>query len=66
MAAELSTLEKLRRVADGAKRIRRLASTGDGSLGIELTRIASDIEYNVLELERDFAKISSPDPSPDK
>lgn len=44
MVADLSARERLRHVAESAKRIRKLASSGDESSAIELSRIASEIE----------------------
>jgi len=53
-------------VAESATRIRKLVSSGDESLAIELTRIASEIEYNAVELEREFDSLGPANPVPDK
>lgn len=66
MVAELSARERLRLVAESAKRIRKLVSLGDESAAIELTHIASEIEYNAMELEREFDRLGLPDPSSNK
>lgn len=66
MVADLSARERLRLVAESAKRIRKLVSQGEASSAIELTRIASEIEYNAMELEREFDRLGLPTPSPDK
>lgn len=66
MVADLSARERLRLVAESAKRIRKLVSQGEESSAIELTRIASEIEYNAMELEREFDRLGLPTPSPDK
>lgn len=66
MVADLSARERLLLVAESAKRIRKLVSTGDESPAIELTHIASEIEYNARELEREFGKLGRPDPPPEK
>ena len=60
MVADLSARERLRLVAESAKRIRTLVSVGDESFAIELTRIASEIEYNAMELEREFERFGLP------
>ena len=66
MVADLSARERLRLVAESATRIRKLVSSGDESLAIELTRIASEIEYNAVELEREFDSLGPANPFPDK
>ena len=66
MAAHLRAREWLRLLAESAKRIRKLASLGDKSSAIELTRIASKVEYNAMELEREFERLGLPNPSPAK
>lgn len=66
MTAELSARERVRLVAESAKRIRKWVSSGDESFAIELTRIASEIEYNALEPEREFDGPGLANLSPDK
>ena len=66
MVADLGARERLRLVAEGAKRIRELLSSDDESSTIELTRIASDIEHNAMELEREFEGVALPNLSPGK
>jgi hypothetical protein len=66
MTAELSARERVRLVAESAKRIRKWVSSGDESFAIELTRIASEIEYNALELEREFDGLGLANLSPGK
>jgi len=51
-------------VAESAKRIRELLSSGDQSFMIELIRIASDIELGATELEREFEAFGLPNLSP--
>jgi hypothetical protein len=64
MVADLSARERLRLVAESAKRIRELLSSGDQSFMIELIRIASDIELGATELEREFEAFGLPNLSP--
>jgi hypothetical protein len=64
MVADVSARERLRLVTESAKRIRNLVSSDNEALAIELTRIASDIEYNATELEREFGTVGLPEPSP--
>jgi len=65
MVADLSARERLRLVAESATRIRKLVSSGE-SRAIELTRIASEIESNAVELEREFDSLGPANPFPDK
>lgn len=64
MIADRSARERLRLVAESARRIRKLVSSDDEASANDLTRIASEIEYNATELEREIAGLDSPDPSP--
>ena len=64
MVADLSARERLRLVAESAKRIRKLVASADESSAIELSRIASEIEYNAMELEREFATLGPVSPPP--
>jgi hypothetical protein len=66
MVADLSARGRLRLVAESARRIRKFVSLGDESSAIELTRIASEIEHNARELEREFERLGLPNPSPAK
>ena len=66
MVADQSAGERLRLVAESAKRIRELVSSDEEFSAIELSRIASDIEFNAMELEREFAALALPNLSPRK
>jgi len=60
MVADPNARERLRLVSESAKRIRKLISSGDELR--ELTQIASEIEDDAMELEREFDRLNPPDP----